>query len=304
MIRAAKLLVVAVWLLTVGWLIRFEAFPELFSGSTLSYRSLIGQNVLMRESWHKISLKGKDIGYISTSISSEDSDSSLSFQITSKTHINLGLPVTTDDIILETSIVLDTAYNLSSMNCDLRAPGITVRNTLQKLDSGKFRATSHRTDLQSDTTEDLSLPATAIVFIPPTDLLPQRLRAGVKSYMRVLDPISLTTSVVELDTVTPNQSDAPGLDSNQHWTKMTHKGMDFYCTRNNKDEVISVSAPLGIRLTRCTPDEAFTAAGMGANAPPALELDPEKVTQYVESLVGPLSSVISLKPAMRKKDND
>ena len=304
MIRAGKLLIVAVWLLAVGWLIRFEAFPELFSGSTLSYRNLIGQNVLMRESWHKISLKGKDIGYISTAISSEDTDNSLSFEITSKTHINLGLPVTTDDIILETSVILDSSYNLSSMNSDLRAPGITVRNAVEKLDNGKFRATSYRTDLQSETSEEISLPASAIVFIPPTDLLPQRLRTGVKSYMRVLDPVSLTTSTVELQTATPSQDNAPGLDRTQHWTKMTHKGMDFYCVRDTSDEVITVSAPLGMLLTKCTIEEAFTAAGIGVTGAPALAINPEKVTQYVESLVGPLSSVISIKPLKRKKDND
>lgn len=294
MIRALKLIVLAIWLLAVSWLIRFEAFPELFSGSTLSYRNLIGQNVLLRESWHKISLKGKGIGYVFTSISSESSKDGTSIEISSKTHINLGLPVRTDDIILETSARLDSSYTIASFESDLKAPGITVRNMLERLESGKYRSTSFRTDLQAQKTEEITLPGNTVVFIPPTDFLPPRLRSGVRSYMRVIDPVSLSLSAIELETVSDSQRVTAGLAKSRHWTRLEHRGMDFLCARDENDEIVMVKAPLGITLTKCTVDEAFDAAGLGVATTKTLDLDPEKVAQYVESLVGPLSSVISI----------
>ena len=300
MSRALKLIVLAVWLLAVAWLVRFEAFPEFFSGSTLSYRILIGQNVLLRESWHKISLKGKDIGYVFTSISSESTESGTAMEIISKIHINLGLPVRTDDIVLETAARLDSSYTITTFESDLKAPGITVRNIVRKLDSGRYMASSFRTDLQAQETQDITLPANAVVFIPPTDLLPPRLRSGVRSYMRVVDPISLSVSAVELETLSASELAAAGLAKSLHWTRLEHKGMDFLCGRNEKDEVIMVKAPLGIMLTKCTVDEAFDAAGIGNSKAPALDLDPAKVAQYVESLVGPLSSVININKKKEK----
>ena len=300
MIRALKWIVLAIWLLAISWLIRFEAFPELFSGSTLSYRSLIGQNVLLRESWHKISLKGKGIGYVFTSISSESSEIGTSFEINSKTHINLGLPVRTDDIVLETSARLDSSYTIASFDSDLKAPGVTVRNMLERLESGKYKATSFRSDLQTQKTEEISLPANTVVFIPPTDFLPPRLRAGVRSYMRVIDPISLSLSTVELETVSDTQRATAGLAKSRHWTRFEHKGMDFLCARNDTDEIVMIRAPLGITLTKCTVDEAFDAAGLGDPTATPLNIDPEKVAQYVESLVGPLSSVISINKKKEK----
>lgn len=303
MIRAAKSLVLILWLISAAWLIRFEAFPEFFSGSTLSYRNLIGQNVLLRESWHKVSMKEKDIGYVSTVIESQDEAQQVSYQITSKTHINLGLPVRTDDIVLETTVRLDASYALLSLDSDLQAPGVNVKNMLERNQAGGFTATTFRTDLDSSTSREVSLPPSAVVFLPPTDLLPPRLRPGIKSYMRIIDPISLETSVIEVETV----SSVPGIPAaateKYHWTKLQHKGMDFLCARDESDEIAGVRAPLGITLTKCTVDEAFAAAGIDDPDAAPTNLDPERVIQYVESLVGPLSSVLSVK-AKNRNEND
>jgi len=301
--RAAKLLILFVWLISLTWLIRFEAFPELFSGSTLSYRNLIGQNVLLRESWHKISLKGKGIGYVTTTVASEDSAQGISYDISSKTHINLGLPVRTDDIVLETLIRLDSTYTILSMQSDLKAPGVNVRNMLERTEAGRFRATTFRADTGESSVQELSLTDSAVVFIPPTELLPPRLREGIKSYMRVLDPISLTTDVIELESVTEAHGVNERLAQKYHWTRLQHKGMDFFCARNDSDEIIWIRAPLGITLSKCTVEEAFAAAGMDSPHAQPLDLDPERITQYVESLVGPLSKVISLKKKDENEDD-
>lgn len=304
MIRAGKLTVILLWLLAAVWLIRFEAFPELFSGSTLSYRNIISQDILLRESWHKITMQGRDIGYVFTSISSENPDQQKSIDIVSKIHINLGLPVRTDDIVLESTIRLNSDYSVQSVDTDLQAPGVNLRNMIEHLEARRYKVNTFRSDSNASSSREMTLPASFMVFIPPTDLIPPRLRAGVKAYMRVLDPVSLDVSTVEAETVTPGKGIGTGLARTHHWTRITHRGLDLICARDSTDDVVYIKAPLGISLRKCTADEAFDAAGLGDTSTSALQLSPEKVSQYVESIIGPLSSVIKFQPSAESKEND
>ena len=49
-----KSVVILFWLCTTAWLVRFEAFPELFTDSLTGYEHVLSRNLLMTDSWLKI----------------------------------------------------------------------------------------------------------------------------------------------------------------------------------------------------------------------------------------------------------
>lgn len=271
----------------------------------MGYRNIIGQNLLLRESWHKISLKGRDIGYVFTSTAGESTDSGAAVDINSKIHINLGLPVRSDDIILDTYVRLDSSFRILNLRSDFSAPGASVINTLEAISDGKYQLHSiSGGKIGSARTETVSIPDSAVVFIPPVDLLPPRLHTGVRAYMRALDPLTISPSAVEVETVLPGKGIGQGLAKNLHWTRLQYRGLDFLCARNESNDTVMVQAPLGIMLKRCSAEEALKAAGLAEADSIAADLSPEKITQYVESLIGPLSSVIKLNPETDTASND
>ena len=42
------------WLVMLGWLMRYEVFPEYFTHAMAGYRSLIKGDVLMKDSWMRM----------------------------------------------------------------------------------------------------------------------------------------------------------------------------------------------------------------------------------------------------------
>ena len=47
-------LVLLFWLGMIGWLLRYEAFPEYFTRSLAGYHGLLSKDVLVADSWMKI----------------------------------------------------------------------------------------------------------------------------------------------------------------------------------------------------------------------------------------------------------
>ena len=69
-----KLLLLSVWLGCMGWLLRFEAYPEWFTGDALGYKTLSKQMPALRDSWMKLSYDGQHVGYSHSSVEMEEVD--------------------------------------------------------------------------------------------------------------------------------------------------------------------------------------------------------------------------------------
>ncbi|MCD4741188.1 MAG: hypothetical protein K8R67_01725, partial [Desulfobacteraceae bacterium] len=62
------------WLSLLGWLVRYEAYPEFFTHKLDGYKSIISKDVLLIDSWMRILVNDSPVGYSYTKMEVEKTD--------------------------------------------------------------------------------------------------------------------------------------------------------------------------------------------------------------------------------------
>lgn len=66
--RLVRIVILVAWLTTTGWLVRYEAYPHLFTKTAAGYQSVFRQELLVMDDWWQILFQGRPIGWSHTQV--------------------------------------------------------------------------------------------------------------------------------------------------------------------------------------------------------------------------------------------
>lgn len=258
LLRASAL---ACWLVTLSWLVRYEAFPEYFTRSSSGYRHLIAGNLLVSDTWMKLSVKGAAIGYTHSSIDVNEYNADEHYVLNNRVHVAIPLPGSRQNFHALSAVCLDTLCNLRTFSFSASFPGTTLKVDGRSAGGNAFDV-EIRTPAGVRTTR-LSIPDDVVLASPLADTALARLKPGQELRIRVFDPLSMRKKNAwvkavgrESLAVGTNRLDTLRLDS-------TVEGITVSSWVDDAGRVVRQETPFGVTLEQCTPQEAFDAALSG-----------------------------------------
>lgn len=259
--RAARAAILALWVASMLWLLRYEAFPEFFTHKLSGYRSLLSDDVLMRDTWMRILFQGQPIGYVHTSIETDEVNPRAYMIAKSRMFLRMNVLGEVQKIYTDSITSVDITYHLQSFLFNLSSRGYTMRVEAVRTTGSDFDVTFDTgTSVQRT---QIEIPPDVVVYSPMTDLAVSRLQPGESISIRTLDPATLSTIALtvtagdrERITVGEEESEAVVLTTD-------YQGAVIRSWVDGKGRTLRQETPFGWVMEMCSAEEAF-AAGRGA----------------------------------------
>jgi hypothetical protein len=190
-----KTLLWVIWIVSMGWLIRFEAFPQWFEETARGYETLTHDLPALRDSWMKVFAGEEHVGYVHSATQVQEQDGQEQLFMESRLVLNLRLTEERRVLYLDTQVTLDgNARFLRSR----------LWGSITGLLQGEMSLTPTETpnrfrldlDLKIANVPDVSfsrtveVPPDVIVASPLLDNGFRSLRPGQTLRFRTLDPFS------------------------------------------------------------------------------------------------------------------
>ncbi|MDD4871649.1 MAG: hypothetical protein PHR77_13915 [Kiritimatiellae bacterium] len=253
-----KTAIIILWLCMVAWLIRYEAFPEYFTQSIEGYKGLLSRDILISDSWMKITFRGSDIGYSHTSMNMNENNPAEHYVIGNRVHISLSVAGTRKNVHALTSIFLDMAYNLRRFTFSFSSPMAVIKVDGSRIDGNNFEVKLSTQDNNHDVMK-LQIPPDVLLYSPLTETAIKYLKPGKQITIRTLDPISLKKVNLliralrhEKITISNEQIDSVVLSTK-------YRSIDILSWVDNKGTILLQKSPIGLTMQKCTPEEAYDA---------------------------------------------
>ena len=104
--------IVALWVVTAGWFLRFEGCPDVFSAPVAGYRHLLDSGVLAQDAWMKIVFRDSPIGYSHTSLNVNESRPEEYCVVDNRTVLNVSIMGEPQKARVQAVAILNRAYEL------------------------------------------------------------------------------------------------------------------------------------------------------------------------------------------------
>ncbi len=187
---------VLLWLVTMGWLVFFEAYPELRNQTSSGYRTLLSHGVMVMDRWAKISFQGKPIGYTHTSVDTDEKNGAHQYRINNRTILTLSLMGSRQRVAIDADAVVDTQYRLQSFSFDLTSTGYAISVTGIRKQGNLFDITIK--GVGSAQHLSVSIPEGAVIYSPITEMTLKSLNPGNHVIIQIFNPITLTVQNVTI----------------------------------------------------------------------------------------------------------
>lgn len=256
--------VVAFWLAMTGWLIRYEAFPDLFAGRAFGYASLLKDGPLILDSWMQVLFKETPIGYSHTWVDSRVESPEESYAINNVTVLDLKLMGVNQLVKISSGATLDAAYRLQTFFAAMNAAAYSTRLDGERVGPGKFRA--RLAAAGNERSFVLDIPEDAIVYSPMTEMAMRRLRPGQSLQLKAFDPLSLTATDILVQALRQERFRRDGEEKDATVLKMSYHGLETLAWIDGDGRILRQETPFGWALQSCTPGQAmaFKRAAAGA----------------------------------------
>ena len=267
-LRLLKLGVVLVWLGLVCWLIRYEAFPELFTRTISGYEQLLSEDLVLVDSWMSVMHDGVPTGYTHTSMEMDEDDPDERYAVESRVHLNLNLLGKRQDVYATSSAYLDSAYRLKRFSFLLTAERYRFR-----LEATRAGGTVFDVVLKSGTvsqTTTIEIPDDVILYSPASELALTRLRPGQQARVKTLDPATLGAVDVLATGLRTEAVRVGGVEHEATVVEIEYQGLTLLSWVDDKGRLLKQQTPFGWSIERCTADDAIKAARATAEKPEVL----------------------------------
>ncbi|MDF3128129.1 hypothetical protein P0Y35_02850 [Kiritimatiellaeota bacterium B1221] len=264
-----KFSVVSLWFVTMGWLIRFEAFSHLFDPTLQGYREMSKSLPALRDSWMKIVADGQHVGYINSSIEMVDFDGEeqlhMGTQIMIKVWMNGGLELCR----LSNKVELDSRQKLMGSISNFSIGSYTGKLTAEPLaDKNSFMFSFQLNDLTFK--REMSLPEGAVISSPVMDAGLRSVKVGHTVKIRSLDAFlpSWEVQTVELTGLSSTHITLPGESREVEVTTVAMK-MGEIVVEADVDEygrILRQETPFGLTFIQAEAGDAMKVPkGQGFN---------------------------------------
>lgn len=247
-----------VWCLAMAWLVRYEAFPEAFTHSVPGYKGLLSSDLLMSDEWMKVLLKGKPVGYVHTSLDTDDQNALHHYQIRNQMSLAINIMGERRDIQMDSLVKLDLNRNLQQFALELKTglfDDMSIHG-LRGLDSRFLLAFGSGTNATHTT---IVIPDDVILYSPMSTILAKNMKPGEHLSMKTMDPFTRNQAVVTLEAI---RRESIQIGSNQCpalLLRTYHQGLELNSWISNNGEILRQSLPGGIVIEKSTPEAATEA---------------------------------------------
>ncbi|MDE0838207.1 MAG: transglutaminase-like domain-containing protein [Kiritimatiellae bacterium] len=263
-----RVVVTTFWVIMVGWLLRYEAFPEHFTHSLAGYKGLLSSDVLIQDTWMEVLFKGTPIGYTHTTVETQDDDPMAYYQVLNRSYMQLKVMGVTQPVYVDTTANVDISQTLQGFSFVMSSRGNRVnisgkRNTGDMFDVRVV--TGHHTQRSQ-----VEIPPDVVLYSPMTEMGLRRLKPGQSLMIRTLDPASMTPVNLDVKAIRPETIQVNGRDYETTLLHMRYQGVKIRSWIDAKGIIIRQETPFGWTMETCTAAEAFEAVSHSSDAPDIL----------------------------------
>ncbi|MDA0989538.1 MAG: transglutaminase-like domain-containing protein [Verrucomicrobia bacterium] len=250
-----RLLILTIWLILVGWLIRFEAFPEFFTHSLSGYQGLLSRDVMVADNWMRILYKGHPIGYSHSSVEVNEGDSTHHYILLNRMYVRLKAMGFEQPVFVDTEAYIDILHRLQRFSFELSSRDYKMNMSARRGDGktflGQMVTGNSRQALQFDIPDDV------ILYSPMTEMGVKKLAPGESLSIRTFDPATLTPTTLRIraenrETIVVGTNHVPA-------TRLVteYQGVETLSWIDADGEMIKQETPFGWSMEACTADEAL-----------------------------------------------
>lgn len=247
--------VILVWLALVGWLIRYEAFPEHFTNSLRGYKHLVSRDMLVQDSWARLLFRGKPIGYAKTTMEIQEKDPSRYYEISNEMFLRLNAMGRSQEVSTELTIYLSALHRLQSFRFEVKADPYSARFDAIRVKDDRFRVTI--TSAGGRRSMMMTIPDDVILYSPITEMAMKSLDPGKSITMKILDPATLGTATMTVTAIRRENLVQRGQTNDTLLLETEYQGMKFQTWMDRDGQLLKQDTPFGWVLERCTADEAL-----------------------------------------------
>lgn len=283
-----RLFVFILWASTAWWLIRYEAFPEYFTGTAIGYISVVPSDTLVRDNWLKIRLNGIDIGYAHSGLSADKTNGVTRYILTYNYAIDSGLQIKYSDINIEHTIYMDNSFRMNSFTSSFEAANIRLNTFGFRTESNHFTIT--KSDGGKINQFDMMISDDTIILDPIAIMGMPRANQSSGVKIKTIDPFSMQTSTMRIKRVDKHGKIPHGETSRNSELSVLFMGIDIRLLLDDENTITRIYTPLGISLVKCSPEAAFATISKRNKENLMPEVTSQKINQYINFISKSFSS--------------
>lgn len=177
------------WLLSMGWLIRYEAFPHWFDSTVQGYREMSRHLPALRDSWMKILSEGEHVGYVNNSIEMTEVEGEEQLQMNTQILLRIRYGGGLELVRLSNEVQLDARQNLMGSFSTFSLAAMSGSLRLEPVEETRtFEMTVTFNQMQFS--RSITLPPGAVISSPLMDTGLRAVKVGKTIRIRSFDPFS------------------------------------------------------------------------------------------------------------------
>jgi hypothetical protein len=250
-------------------LVRYEAYPELFTHTLSGYRGVISGNLLIEDSWSRVLIHGIPAGYSHTTMNIVKG-AQHNIEIGNRIQLKFAVAGQLMRITARTDLVLDPSYHLISFTNSIIGSGINMSVTGRQRAGLTYRIETNINGSKSH--QEIRIPKDVMLYSPLSMLALRKLRPGQSLAIKTIDPLSMSTTHVIVKAIEHETIQTCDGDTESTRLEFNYKGMRLKSWIDKDGTILRQETPLGWVIESCPASAAFSAA-RSKSPPPELMAD-------------------------------
>lgn len=250
-----RIAVLVSWISMTAWLVRYEAFPELFTHSVSGYKGILSKDILISDSWMKIMFRGADIGYSHCNMDINENDTREHYLINNRVHVVFSVGGTRRNIHILSTVILDVEYNLTRFSFSMSAPFTTV-----KVEGTHARDRNFDVRITTPSGTDstiIQIPDDALIYSPVSETMLKQLKPGQQISINTIDPFSLRKTSLLFRGLRQEKIRISGENLDTTVIAADYHGINILSWLDKNGTVVRQDSQIGWIMQKCTPEEAY-----------------------------------------------
>jgi hypothetical protein len=254
MSKVIRISIVVFWLACTGWLIRYEAFPERFTAVLPGYKALLGGDLLVVDSWWKLSNAGHPIGYSRSWVELQESNPLEYYVVENETLLNVNIMGFSQRLTFSAQSFLNIGYQLQRFTFSTQA-----REYRTHIKGERIRGTRFRVAIDSGGVEHVTyveIPDDTIIYSPAMEMTLRHLAPGDDLTVRSFNPLTQESMLVKIRALRREILRVKEQEINTTVLSISSYGMDLLSWIDSNGRVVRQESPLGV-LEASTAEECL-----------------------------------------------
>lgn len=252
----------------MAWLVRYEAFPHWFEDTIQGYRTLTRDMPAVRDTWMKILVNDKHVGYANSTLELDESEEGEEIlHMRSEMLMRVRMAGGTDELKVNTSVRVRAGHELSSFNASFfygnlhgEAYGRREEGDMFLIDMRMLNRSAQRR---------MRVPDQAVVSGPMMEAGLRNLRPGRQLRMRALDPLSPVGGLMDIVFTGegPDEIVLNGETVRTNRVSISFRDLSLNAWMDDSGRVLRQETPFGLVLEGASSHDAIRVPNENAVSP-------------------------------------